>query len=303
MTIQQCKYVLEILKMGSFNEAAKTLYIAQSSLSTAVKSLESEINIKIFERSNNGVCLTSDGAEFVRYASQIIEQNNFILDKYKSALRYHKLYIATQHYDFVADIFGKLLNSVTDDSYNISLIETKTYNVIHDVENGYCDIGIIAIKNTDFDIMKRILINKKMSFTSVLKTSPHVFVRKDHPVCSYDNLTYTDLAKYPFVSYEQGKHNISFFTEEIMEMSGVKKHIEISDRASLMNVLLTTDSYTVGTGIMPSTLNQGKIISIPLEGDSYYNIGYILHTDRKCSDLTAYFIEMLEDLVDQVPKT
>lgn len=302
MTIQQCKYVLEILKMGSFNEAAKTLYIAQSSLSAAVKSLESELNIKIFERSNNGVCLTSDGAEFVRYASQIIEQNDFILAKYKSEQRYQKLYIATQHYDFVADIFGKMLNTVTDDSYKISLIETKTYNVINDVENGYCDIGIIAIKNTDFDIMKRILINKKLNFTPLFKTSPHVFVRKDHPVCNQNILTYTQLMQYPFVSYEQGNHNVSFFTEEIMESIDVKKHIEISDRASLMNVLMTTDSYTIGTGIMPSALNEGKIISIPLESSSYYNIGYIFHTDRKCSDLTAHFINMLEELVEQIPK-
>ena len=302
MTIQQCKYVLEILKKGSFNEAAKTLYIAQSSLSAAVKSLESELNIKIFERSNNGVCLTSDGAEFVRYASQIIEQNDFILAKYKSEQRYQKLYIATQHYDFVADIFGKMLNTVTDDSYKISLIETKTYNVINDVENGYCDIGIIAIKNTDFDIMKRILINKKLNFTPLFKTSPHVFVRKKHPVCNQNILTYTQLMQYPFVSYEQGNHNVSFFTEEIMESIDVKKHIEISDRASLMNVLMTTDSYTIGTGIMPSALNEGKIISIPLESSSYYNIGYIFHTDRKCSDLTAHFINMLEELVEQIPK-
>ena len=302
MTIQQCKYVLEILKKGSFNEAAKTLYVAQSSLSASVKSLEAELNIKIFERSNNGVRLTSDGAEFVRYASQIIEQNDLILAKYKSNQRCKKLYIATQHYDFVADIFGKMLNLVTDDAYKISLIETKTYNVINEVESGYCDIGIIAIKNTDFDIMKRILLNKKLNFTPLFKTSPHVFIRKEHPVCNQDILTYTQLMQYPFVSYEQGNHNVSFFTEEIMECIDVKKHIEISDRPSLMNVLMTTDSYTIGTGIMPSALNEGKIISVPLESSSYYNIGYILHTDRRCSDLTAHFINMLEDLVEQIPK-
>ena len=303
MTIQQCKYVLEILKVGSFNEASKTLYIAQSSLSASVKSLESELNIKIFERSNNGVCLRNDGAEFVRYASQIIEQNNFILAKYKAIQRCQKLYISTQHYDFVADIFGKMINSITDDNYKISLIETKTYNVIKQVETGYSDIGIIAIKNTDFDIMKRILINKKLNFTTVLKTLPHVFVRKNHPLCKSNTLTYNELAKYPFVSYEQGNHNVSFFTEEIMEISDVKRHIEISDRASLMNVLLTTDSYTIGTGIMPSSLNEGKIVSIPLECDSYYNIGYILHADRKCFDLVQCFITMLEELVEKVPKS
>lgn len=152
------------------------------------------------------------------------------------------------------------------------MVETNTYDVISEVEDGYCDIGIIAINNTDFDKMRRILINKKLYFTPVLKSSPHVSVRQEHPICKHKILTYNDLIKYPFVSYEQGKHNISFFTEEITEKLDVKKHIEISDRASLMNVLLTTESYTIGTGIMPSTLNDGKIVSIPLESDSYYNI-------------------------------
>ena len=296
MTIQQCKYVLEILKRGSFNEASKALYIAQSSLSASVKALEKELNIKIFERSNNGVCLTNDGAEFIRYASQIVEQNNFILEKYKADKNCQKLYIATQHYDFVADIFGKMLNSLTEDCYRLALIETKTYNVINKVESGFYDIGIIAIKNTDFDIMKRILVNKKLEFVPIFKTSPHVFVRKEHPISGQGFLTYTQLAQYPFVSYEQGNHNTSFFTEEIMDNSDVKKHIEISDRASLMNVLMTTDSYTVGTGFMPSALNEGKIVSIPLESSSYYNIGYILQTDRKHSVLAEYFIDKLKEL-------
>ena len=300
MTIQQCKYVLEILKRGSFNEASKTLYIAQSSLSASVKALEKELNIKIFERSNNGVCLTSDGAEFVGYASQIVEQNNFILEKYKTEQNCQKLYIATQHYDFVADIFGKMLNSFTEASYKLALIETKTYNVINQVESGFYDVGIIAIKNTDFDIMKRLLVNKKLKFVPIFKTPPHVFVRKDHPISGYKTLTYTVLAQYPFVSYEQGNHNISFFTEEIMENPEVKKHIEISDRASLMNVLMTTDSYTVGTGFMPSALNEGKIVSIPLESSSYYNIGYILQTERKHSSLAESFIEKLKKLSVQL---
>jgi len=298
VTIQQCKYVLEISKTGSFNEASKSLFIAQSSLSASIKSLETELGIKIFERSNNGVYLTSDGAEFIRYASQIIEQNNFILERYISGEKYPKLYIATQHYDFVADIFGKMINSINDGAYKIALKETQTYDVINEVERGYCDIGIIALKNTDYDIMNRVLHNKKLNFVPILIAKPHVFVRKCHPFSDYSVLTYSLLREYPFVSYEQGKHNISFFTEEITEGCDIEKHIEISDRASLMNVLLSTDSYTIGTGIMPSALNEGKIIGIPLESDSYYNIGYILHTDRKCSELTVQFIKMLEEMAE-----
>lgn len=300
MTIQQCKYVLEIMKMGSFNEAAKTLFIAQSSLSAAVKSLETELGIKIFERSNNGVYLTGDGAEFVRYASQIIEQNNFILEKYKSGKTSSKLYIATQHYDFVADIFGQLINSVSDDSYKISLKETQTHDVINEVEKGYSDIGIIALKNTDYDIMMRIFHNKKLEFAPLFKAHPHVFLKKGHSLSDCSILTYAQLKDYPFVSYEQGKHNVSFFTEEIMEEPEPEKHIEISDRASLMNVLLATDGYTVGTGIMPSILNDGKIVGVPLESKLYYNIGYIMHADRKRSELSCRFIEMLKSLANRV---
>ena len=296
MTIQQCKYVLEILKRGSFNEAAKTLFIAQSSLSASVKALENELNIKIFERSNSGVLLTEDGAEFVRYASCIVEQNEFVVGRYNDGYKCKRLHIATQHYDFVADIFTKMINSITDDEYKISMKETQTYDVIKEVENGYCDIGIIAIKNTDYDIMNRFLVNRKLEFALVLKVKPHVFVRKGHFLAKKDCLSYSDVKEFPFVSYEQGKHANSFFTEEIMEEAVYKRHIEISDRASLMNVLLTTDCYTIGTGIMPSNLNEGKIISIPLESEDYYNIGYILNSDRKISDMTVCFIEMLNEM-------
>lgn len=292
MTIQQCKYVLEILRVGSFNEASKTLFVAQSSLSSSVKTLEKELGIKIFERTNNGVLLTGQGAEFVRHASRIVEQNDFILKNYKNNPMCQTLHIATQHYDFVADIFGKMINSINDEAYKISLKETQTYDVIKEVENGYSDIGIIALKNYDYDIMTRFLLMKKLTFVPFIKAAPHIYVRKNHHLSNLKKVTYQDLKNFPYVSYEQGKHSSSLFTEEIMEEESMR-HIEISDRASLMNVLLTTDCYTIGTGIMPSELNEGKIISIPLESDAYYNIGYMLNDDRKCSDLTLHFIELL----------
>lgn len=298
MTIQQCKYVLEIFRKGSFNEAAKSLFVAQSSLSASVKSLEQELNIKIFERASNGVCLTCDGAEFVRYASQIVEQNDFILGRYRAGQAFQRLYIATQHYDFVADIFGKLINSIEGENYRIALKETKTYEVIQMVEDGYSDIGIIALKNTNYDIMKRFLANNRLRFHSFLKVSPHVFLRRNHPLAENKSLTYGALKPFPYVSYEQGSHNSSFFTEEFMEETTIEKHIEISDRASLMNVLLITDGYTIGTGLMPSALNEGKILSIPLESDCFYNIGYILHAERKCSELAASFIDRLQMLAE-----
>lgn len=293
MTIQQCKYVLEISKTGSFNEAAKQLFVAQSSLSVSIKSLEQELGIKIFERSGNGVYLTDDGAEFVRYASQIAEQSDFVTERYHSANAARKLYVATQHYDFVADVFGKMVNDTDEPEYRFALREIQTYDVIRETETSYSDIGIIAIKDNDNGIMKRYLSGKGLSFTPFLTALPHVYVRREHPLAQRRSVKYAELKNYPYVSYEQGAHNISFFTEEIISFPRNAKHIEISDRASLMNMLLLTDSYTVGTGIMPSALNRGSIISIKLESDDFYTIGYILRSDKKPSELTQKFIGLL----------
>jgi len=296
MTIQQCKYVLEIAKRGSFSEAAKKLFVAQSGLSSSVKALEKELGIKIFERSPNGVCLTGEGAEFVRYATQITQQHNFIVERYNTRENCCKLYVSTQHYDFVADVFGKMVSELDENSYNLALRETHTYDVIHDVETAYSDIGILAIKDNDGDIMKRYLSNKGLKFTPFLTAFPHVFVRKDHPVAKYDKLNFAMLKDYPYVSYEQGEHSNSFFAEEIMGGFG-DKNIEISDRASLMNVLLSTDCYTIGTGIMPSALNSGNIISIEMESNDYYTIGYIVNETRNVTQSTEKFISYLKWVV------
>lgn len=300
MTIQQCRYVLEIAKTGSFSEAAKQLFIAQSSLSVSVKSLEHELDIKIFERGANGVYLTDDGAEFVRYAKQICESSDFALKRYCMPHINCKLHIATQHYDFIADIFAKFIEENSDNSYKFSIREIETYNVIQDVETAYSDIGIIAIKDGDYEIMKRYIGKKHLTFTPLLKATPHIFFRKEHPLAKSESINSSQLKDFPYVSYEQGEHNSSFFTEELMDASYADKHIEISDRATLMNVLLVTDAYTVGTGIMPSALNRGDIVSVPFESSECYIIGYLLNEERKLSYMVQSFIKLIEQTVENI---
>jgi len=290
MTIQQLRYVLEIAKTGSFSEAAKQLFIAQSSLSISVKQLEGELNIRIFERSGGGVHLTEDGSEFARYAREIVDAEDFILNRYSGDTVSSKLRIATQHYDFIADIFAGFLSSLSAERYKLSIKEIETYNVILEVENGSSDLGILAIKDGDFDVMRRYLSKRGLNFTELLRASPHVFVRKSHPLGKSRSLSYPDLQSYPYVSYGQGEHNSSYFTEEMLDSRGVGKHIEISDRATLMNLLLITDSYTVGTGIMPSALNGGEIVSIPLDHSDGYVIGYIESDTRRRAELASEFI-------------
>lgn len=292
MTIQQCKYILKIAQCGSFSEAAKQLFVAQSSISVSVKTLEQELGIRIFERCGNGVYLTDDGAEFARYARQIVEQYDFTLNRYVSTDTRKRLYVSSQHYDFVADTFGKLVRQTKEPCYRFALREMRTYDVIVETENAFSDVGIIAIKGSEFGIMERYLNKKRLEFTPILKVKPHVFMRNQHPLAGNTLITAEQLKDYPVLSYEQGEHSASFFTEEIVSDYG-DKQVEISDRASFMNLLMNTDCYNIGTGIMHSQLNEGRIVSVPYESDDHYIIGYILRMDKTVSDLTKSFLQML----------
>lgn len=74
MTIQQMKYIIAIVQCGSITEAAKQLFISQPSLSNAVKDIEAEAGIEIFQRAAKGITLTTDGMEYLSYARRVVEQ-------------------------------------------------------------------------------------------------------------------------------------------------------------------------------------------------------------------------------------
>ena len=74
MTLQQLKYIVTVAETGNITEAAKRLFISQPSLTNAVRELENEMQVTIFNRTNKGVVVTNEGDVFLSYARQILEQ-------------------------------------------------------------------------------------------------------------------------------------------------------------------------------------------------------------------------------------
>lgn len=294
MTIQQCIYALKIAECGSLNKAAGQLFIAQSSLSSSIKQLEEELQSRLFERSNHGVILTQDGSQFIRCAAQLVRQHRLILDCLVKGKGKKRLHIATQHYDFIADLFVKFIRNYDFEEYEYSLREMKTYDIIHEIKNGASDIGIIVVKNSNRELMERYLINFDIQFHVFLQVHPHVFINKAHPLAKKQKIGLMDLQNYPYISYEQGEHNSFLFCEELVDDFSCKKHIEISDRATLMNVLINSSGFTIGTGIMPSARNNQAIISVPMDNREIYEIGYIVRNNTIPCELSAAFIEYLK---------
>ena len=300
MTIQQCKYAVEIARIGSFNEAATKLFISQASLSENIKNLEQELGIIIFERSNKGINLTREGSEFIHYAAQLISQAEMIHERYHSSVSMKRLCISTQHYDFVAEVFARFLNSIAHSNFTLTMKETKTHEVIENVKNSLCDLGIIAMKKSEDALMKRYLGKNKLQFHPLIETAPHIFIRKEHPLAHMPLVDYDDLCKYAYIFYEQGENCAIQFSEELSEYHSYQKKVKINDRATLMNLLLSTDCYTIGTGIMTSELNNGNVIAIPLQSNEKYAIGWIAHKNVEHTEEVTQFVHMLHEFFENI---
>lgn len=298
MTLQQLRYAIEIANSGSMNEAAKRLFVSQPSLSNAIKELENELGITIFERTNRGISISAEGMEFLGYARQIIEQTEFMENRYTGKKRSPVYFsVSTQHYAFVVDAFVRLMKERELAEYNFSLRETQTFEIIEDVRTLRSDLGILYINESNYKVMNKLFSDGNLKFTPLFNTNPHVYVRAGHTLASKESIILEDILPYPYITFEQGDNNSLHFSEEMLSFTQIEKNIKVTDRATLSNLLLGSDAYTIGTGIMASDLNGNGMVTIPYESNEVFTVGWIAHKDRKPSEIMSAYIDLLNDLV------
>ena len=301
MTLQQLKYAIEIAQCGSINIAAKKLFITQPSLSNAIKELETELNKIIFERTNRGVSVTVDGAEFLGYARQIIEQTELLEKRYFNVKpSAQKFSVSTQHYAFAVNAFVDLIKEYGIDEYEFNLRETKTYEIIEDVKNLRSEIGIIYLNEFNSKVLNKLFKENNLKFTKLFRAKPHIFISIKNPLSKQKEVTLKDLENYPYLSFEQGEFNSFHFSEEILSTLSHKKRIRVSDRATLFNLLIGLNGYTISTGIISSELNGDDIIAVPLDIDEEITVGWISHKNITLSQLAKSYINALNEIVELI---
>ncbi|MGT2963942.1 LysR family transcriptional regulator [Streptococcus acidominimus] len=294
MRIQQLHYIIKIAETGSMNEAAKQLFITQPSLSNAVRDLEKEMGIEIFYRNPKGITLTRDGMEFLSYARQVVEQTELLEERYKNPGAKRQLFsVSSQHYAFVVNAFVSLLKETDMEDYELFLRETRTWEIIDDVKNFRSEIGVLFLNSFNRDVLLKMLDDHRLSHTHLFTARPHVFISKTNPLAQKSLITLQDLADFPYLSYEQGIHNSFYFSEEILSQEHHKKSIVVSDRATLFNLLIGLDGYTIATGILNANLNGDNIISIPLDYEDEIELVYIQHEKTTLSKMGEKFIHYL----------
>lgn len=295
MTLQQLKYAVTAASTGTISEAAKRLYIAQPSLTAAIKELEHELGIMIFIRTNKGVVLSSEGEEFIGYARQVIEQMNLIEEKYYSAEPVkHQFCVSSQHYSFVVEAFVALLKQYNRTEYDFRIRETQTYEIIDDVAKLRSEIGVLYLNSFNEAILRKTLKENELEFHPLFRAKPHVFIGKENPLAQCSVITPEQLEHYPFLSFEQGEHNSFYFSEEIQSTLERKKNIRVRDRATLFNLLIGLNGYTICSGVISEELNGSNIVSVPLNVEDYMEVGYIVHRKVVLNQLGQQYIAALQ---------
>ena len=298
MTLQQLKYVTTIANIGSISEAAKRLFVSQPSLTKAIKELEKEMGITIFDRTNKGITVSKEGERFLGYARQVLEQAALLEEQYKSQSGGKKQFsVSTQHYSFAVNAFVELLKGAEIDQYDVSLRETQTYEIIDDVAHMKSEIGLLFYNDFNRPVLEKLIHTNELTFTELFTAHPHIFIGKTHPLAHKEVVSMDELEEYPYISFEQGDHNSFYFSEEIFSTVVRPKHIRVRDRASLFSLLLGLDGYTVSSGVIDKEVNGENIISVPLAEEGLMHIGYITNNKMQRSRLGQEYIHALEQYV------
>ena len=301
MTLNQLKYVIEISKQNSINEAAKRLFISQPSLTAALKSLEQEVGFDIFTRTNSGITLTVKGEEFLGHAKSVVEQYDILDAKYISKDSVKRTFqVSMQHYTFAVNAFMSVIEQYGMDEYEFEVHETRTYDVIDNVRNMKSEIGVLYMNDYNRTVLQKILRDAGLKFTPLFDCSIYAYMSKSNPLAEKKQITMKDLDKYPCLAFSQGEHNSFYFAEEVLSTYEYKRLIRVSDRATILNMMIGLNGYTLCSGIICEDLNGTDYCAVKLKTKEKMTIGYISRKHSKLSEMGQKYIEELSKYKEKV---
>ena len=292
MTLTQLKYAIALSDAKSINEAARNLFISQPSLSSAIKELEAETGTELFIRTKRGIVITAEGEEFIGYARQVVEQYQLMETRYIEKRNVKKKFsVSMQHYSFAVNAFVEMVKQFGMDQYEFAVHETKTHSVIDDVKNLKSEIGILYVNDFNRKIMMKLFSESNLEFHEILHCGIYAYIWKGHPLANKKEISIEELQEYPCLSFDQGINNSFYFAEEVLSTYDYKQIIKANDRATMLNLMVGLNGYTLCSGIICEELNGSDYCAVPLKSDEIMTIGYISRKGMPISPICKKYLE------------
>jgi len=297
ITLQQLQYFIEVAAESSITGAAELLYVAQPTMSAAMKDLESRVGRTLLSRSARGVTLTEDGTEFLGYARQVVEQMSLLEQRYLGQPPSRRLLgVSAQHYSFVVEAFIRMVQAGATERYEFSLRETRTWDIIEDVRTHRSELGVLYRNDFNRKVIDKLLRDSGLVFHPLFAAVPHIFISRTNPLTGRERVTLADLTDLPRLTFDQGANNSFYFAEEILSTLSSRREIRVSDRATIFNLMIGLDGYTISTGIVSDDLDP-EIVAIPLDVDESIEIGWISHSGIPLTEQAQRYLDEVRAVV------
>ena len=189
---------------------------------------------------------------------------------------------------------GHIIVSPDSDQYSFIIRETQTGEIIDDVAGGRSEIGIIYLSENNEEVLSKMLKKNELVFEELFIANPHVFICKEHPLAKKDIIKVEELKAYPYLVFEQGEKNSFYYAEEFLSMLDFPKNIQVRDRATLFNLVIGLNGFTVSSGVIDRKLNSESIIAKPLDVNCYMRIGTIRKKNIMFSKYAFSYMEALK---------
>lgn len=298
MNILHIKYAVEVAKAGSLNKAAEKLLTAAPNVSRAIKDLEADIGITIFERTAKGMELTPDGEEFISYAKGILNQIEEVEAFYKSgSAKKQKFSISVPRACYISEAFAQFSKSLTKDSAEIFYKETNSQRTIRNIlENGY-KLGIIRYAENYDKYFKAMLEEKGLCYELVTEFSYSLIMSAENPLAKKETVTFDDLTDYIEIAhadpYVPSMPLSKVVKEELPD--NINRRIFIFERASQFDLLSNNPETFMWVSPAPEKLLKrfGLVQKKCVDNKKIYKDVLIYKNGYKLSSLDREFITEL----------
>lgn len=202
--------------------------------------------------------------------------------------------VSGQHYLFNVQTFAHTILSLGGDEFKYAFRDRTTQGVIDDVVNGNSELGVVFETTATADELNAAFDAAGLEFHELIESAPRVALPASHPLVNAKSLNLDVLSDYTYVYFEQEKDAPAAFFEEALGDVPRAKSVATTDRASLTELIVAINGYTVTSGILVGISDGGQLTTVPLETDVKLKLGYLTKKDAQLSEIAEKFVATLE---------
>jgi len=218
-------------------------------------------------------------------------------DYYTFAIAYKK---AVDYRVYVNNGENEKAEQVVKDIDNAQFNNVLFKEALENVKNFRSEIGVLYLNDFNEKVMNKIIREHGLEFIELFSCDTYVYLWSGHPLAKQEVISMEELDAYPCLSFDQGEHHSLYLAEEMKSTYDYKRLIKANDRATLLNLMIGLNAYTLCSGIICEELNGSDYMAIPLKETEKMRIGYVKRKGAKVSHIGEIYIEELKKYRENV---